>query len=163
MRKEDVYALLDTDPVAQALLTSPTPARMGYIGPDGAPRVIPIGFLYKDHLIQSFTVPTSRKVAALRSNPRVALTIDTETFPPHVLMVRGTATLDVLDGVPEEYLEASRKAVPAEQFAEFEAQVRVLYDQMTRIRITPTWARVLDFETRAPEAVVRIMREKGLG
>ena len=157
-----MYALLDTDPFAQALLTSRIPARMGYIGLDGTPRVIPIGYLYKDHLIQAFTVPMSRKVAALRANPNVALTIDTETFPPHVLMVRGTAAVDVVDGVPDEYLEASHKNVPDEQFAEFEAQVRTLYDQMARILITPTWVKVLDFQTRAPEAVVRIMREKGL-
>jgi hypothetical protein len=35
-------------------------------------------------------------------------------FPPHILLVRGTATLRVVDGVPAEYLAASRKQVGAE-------------------------------------------------
>jgi hypothetical protein len=31
--------------------------------------------------------------------------------------------------------------------------VRELYTQMVAVRITPTWAKLLDFETTAPSAV----------
>ena len=42
----------------------------------------------------------------------------------------------------------------------FEAEVTEFYDRMAKITIAPTWARVLDFETRIPETVQRIMDEK---
>ncbi|MGI8527884.1 MAG: hypothetical protein ACR2KO_00255 [Geodermatophilaceae bacterium] len=47
--------------------------------------------------------------------------------------------------------------------AAFEEQVRTLYDQMARIVLTPDWAKVLDFETRAPEFVHQLAAAKGLG
>jgi hypothetical protein len=31
---------------------------------------------------------------------------------------------------------------------------------MVEIRITPTWAKILDFETRIPSAVAELVREK---
>ena len=87
---------------------------------------------------------------ALAIRPKVALTIDTDTLPPHVLLVRGTASIEVVDGVPPEYLEASKKLVAAEQWQAFEAQVRATYKQQARITIVPEWAKLLDFETRVP-------------
>jgi hypothetical protein len=101
------------------------------------------------------TASKAPKVGALRKNPKVAFTINTEVEvqPPHVLLVRGTASLEIVDGIPIEYLEASRKSVPQEQWAAFETQVRGVYRQMARISILPLWAKVLDFETRLPEAV----------
>jgi hypothetical protein len=47
------------------------------------------------------------KLAALRHNPAVALTIDTEVHPPRILLIRGRAELDVVEGIPEEYLQAT--------------------------------------------------------
>jgi hypothetical protein len=84
----------------------------------------------------------------------VALTIDTDTQPYRALLVRGTADVEIVDGVPPEYLDASRKGLKdEEQFRAFEAAVRSLYKQMARISIAPEWAKVLDFETRLPSAV----------
>ena len=57
-------------------------------------------------------------------------------------------------------LEASRRHLPAEAYAEFEASSRALYKQMVRIVITPTWARLIDFERTAPEAVEKLMAER---
>ncbi len=161
MRSEDVYDLLDHDPVAQELLGSAIPARVAYIGLDGAPRVIPIGFVYNGTYLSMFTVPRSAKVAALRENPRVAITIDTDTQPPHVLLLRGQAAVEIVEGVPDEFIESGRKLMEPNQFAQWEPQVRALYDEMARIEVTPTWAKVLDFETRAPKAVMDAAREKG--
>jgi hypothetical protein len=92
----------------------------------------------------------------------VALTIDTSppTWPPNVLLVRGTAEVSLVDGVFPEYVEGARKVTPAEEFPRWEAGVHALYDRMVRIDVTPTWARVHDFETRIPQAVEELARSR---
>jgi hypothetical protein len=145
-------------PISQDLLASGIPARFAYVGIDGDPRVVPIGFHWNGSQILLFTVPKSAKVRALRQNRRVAITIDTQSYPPHVLLLRGTASLETVDGVPADYVEASRKIVPPEQFAEWEAGVRALYEQMVCITIEPDWAKLLDFESTIPKAVEDLVR-----
>jgi Pyridoxamine 5'-phosphate oxidase len=146
-----------TTPLAQELLHSELLARLAYVGPDGYPRVIPIGYIWKDGRFVVCTAWNAPKVKALQSNPRVALTIDTQTQPPHILLVRGSAGLEKVDGVPDEYLEASRKYVPRQQWSAFETQVRGLYDQMARINITAEWAKLIDFESTLPSAVEELV------
>ncbi len=160
MNTTDVLEVL-TKPLSLELLGSAIPARFAYTGLDGDPRVIPIGFLWTGEQFELYTVPASAKVKALRANPRVALTIDTEAFPPHVLLVRGSVTLELVDGVPDGYVEAAHKVVPAEQMAGWEASVRALYDQMVVITLAPDWAKLLDFETTLPKAVEDLIRSKG--
>ena len=58
------------------------------------------------------------------------------------------------------YVDAGHKMVDDEHFAEWEAGVKGLYDSMVEIRITPTWAKILDFETRIPSAVEELVRQK---
>jgi hypothetical protein len=70
-----------------------------------------------------------------------------------VLLVRGTASVEIVDGVAPGYLEAGKKYVGAEQWEAFEAQVRATYKQQGRITIVPEWAKLLDFETRVPSAL----------
>jgi hypothetical protein len=105
------------------------------------------------------TATNSPKMEALKANPKVALTIDTNTFPPHILLVRGTASVEVVDGVAPEFLEASRKSVPPEQWEEFEKGVTALYKQQGRITIVPEWAKLIDFETRIPRAQEEILAQ----
>ena len=156
MRPEEVTEVMH-DPLAQELLHSAIPARMAYNGTEGNPRVIPVGFLWKNERIVVCTASNAYKVKALSANPKVALTIDTEA-PYRALLVRGTASVEIVDGVPPEYLEASRKAMNDEQQAQaFEAEVRSLYEQMARISIAPEWAKVLDFQTRLPSAVEQLV------
>ncbi|MGP3971043.1 hypothetical protein [Streptomyces sp. 6N223] len=72
------------------------------------------------------------------------------------------AELDVVDGIPDEYLEASGtyKMTP-EQRVEWEAEVRSLYrDGMVRIVVTPTWAKLIDFETTLPSPVEELIRQR---
>ena len=158
MRPEQVTEVMH-DPLAQELLHSAIPVRMAYIGTDGLPRAIPIGFLWKDERIVVCTSSNAYKVKALSANPKVALTIDTEA-PYRALLVRGTASVEIVDGVPPEYLEASRKAMNDERQAQaFEAEVRSLYEQMARISIAPEWAKVLDFQTRLPSAVEELVKK----
>jgi hypothetical protein len=74
------------------------------------------------------------------------------------LLVRGTAAIDIVDGVPPEYFAASRKVVGPDQWDAFEAQVRVMYKQTARIKITPLCAKLLDFQTRFPTPIEKLIR-----
>jgi uncharacterized protein YndB with AHSA1/START domain len=141
------------DPGAVALLEHQPLARLGYTGPDGFPRVIPVGFLWRDGRIIVCTATIAPKVSALTARPHVALTIDNDNAAASkALFVRGVASIDIVDGVPEEYLAATAKGFPADQHAQFEAQVRSVYKQMARISIEPSWARYYDFTAgRVPE------------
>jgi len=155
MDQEKVLQVLN-DPLGQELLRTNKLVRLAYLGGDGYPRVIPIGFYWNGAQIIICTAPTAPKVRALAKNPHVALTIDTESQPPHVLLVRGIARIEVVEGVPFEYLEASRKGIPEQQWNSFEAQVRTLYKQMARIAITAQWAKLFDFETRLPDFLQKL-------
>jgi hypothetical protein len=53
------------------------------------------------------TAKNAPKLPALHNNPTVALTIDTEVHPPKILLIRGWAELDFVDGIPDEYLQAT--------------------------------------------------------
>jgi hypothetical protein len=158
---DEIRAVME-NPVAQRLLDSANPARLAYVARDGTPRVVPVGFHWNGTTIVIGTVPASAKVAALRANPAVAITVDTSppTWPPNVLLVRGTATVTLVDGVFPEYVAGAKKLTPAEEFPHWEAGVHALYDRMARIDITPVWAKVHDFETRIPQAVEDLAKAK---
>jgi hypothetical protein len=160
MQHDDVLHVLN-DPLARELMQSRIPVRLAYTGVDGSPRVVPLGFHWDGEQFVVCTIPGSPKVRALAANPQVALTIDTDTFPPRALLVRGTASLETVDGVPPEYLEAARKQVGEAGMPAFEAQVRGMYQQMVRITIEPQWAKVLDFETRLPSAIEQLSKRQG--
>ncbi len=132
---------------AGELLESAQLARLAYNGPDGFPRVIPVGFLWSDAHIVICTATTAPKLRALSSRPEVAVTIDAGSTPADArsVLVRGIATVEIVDGVADEYLAAARKTMDAEQVETFEHAVRSLYDQMARISIEPRWARFYDF------------------
>jgi PPOX class probable F420-dependent enzyme len=144
-------ALLE-DPVAQELLHSREVARLAYTWLDGSPRVVPIWFHWTGEALTFGTPPGAPKVRALEREPRVAVTIDASAnWPYRVLLMRGDATIDVLDGVSDEYAAAAHRYFGDEQGA---AWVDQLGEQpMARISVTPSWAAVLDFETRFPSAL----------
>jgi hypothetical protein len=162
MNKTEIAEIL-AKPYSQDLLTGPEPARMAYNGVDGDPRVIPIGFWVEGEQIVMATVPKSAKVAALRKNPKVALTIDTGAFPPKVLLLRGTAEVELVQGIPEGYLVAGRKVMTGDQYDGWVEGVKGLYDEMVVITITLTWAKLLDFETTIPKAVEDLIVAKQQG
>ena len=83
-----------------------------------------IGYWWDGSAFVVCTATMAPKVRVLEMNPKVALSIDTDTHPPHVLSVRGTASVGIVDGVPKEFLQASKKALPGQQWSQFEAQVR---------------------------------------
>jgi nitroimidazol reductase NimA-like FMN-containing flavoprotein (pyridoxamine 5'-phosphate oxidase superfamily) len=144
----DAHVLADElgQPGARKLLDG-TSAHLAYNGPDGYPRVIPVGMLWTGGRIVVCTATTSPKVAALAASPNVALTVDGGGSPDSAtsLLVRGIASLTTVDGVADEYIEMSTKSMDAAQQAEFEREVRKTYKQMVRISIEPVWARFFDY------------------
>ncbi|WP_184829368.1 pyridoxamine 5'-phosphate oxidase family protein [Jiangella mangrovi] len=147
-------------PYSQELLARDI-ARLAYVAADGTPRVVPIGFSWNGTEVVMCTSTNAAKLDALRRNPAVALTIDTEVHPPKVLLIRGTAELDVVDGIPDEYMEMnSTYQMTPEQRVEWEAGVRALYDQMVRVVVTPTWVKLIDFETTLPSNVEELVARK---
>jgi hypothetical protein len=90
---------------------------------------------------------------ALRSNPEVAVTIDTEGFPPNVLLIRGRALIDEIDGVPPEYALAARRYMGAEGAEAYLAQIEKPGTRMARIAVRPTWVGIIDFVTRLPDGL----------
>ena len=135
--------------------------RLAYVAKDGTPRTVPIAFTWNGSEIVMCTSKNAPKLWALRQKPTVALTIDTEVHPPKILLIRGRAELDVVEGTPAEYLEAnSTYDMTPEQRVEWEAEVRSLYDGMVRIVVTPTWAKLIDFERTLPSAVEELVRQR---
>jgi hypothetical protein len=132
---------------AQELLASTSAAHLAYIGTDETPRVIPVGFFWTGDQVVISTATTSPKVTALSTHPDVALAIDAGDTPEQAraLSIRGRASVEIVDGVVPEYLAAARKGMDADAAAEFEQNVREMYDQMARIAITPSWVRFYDF------------------
>ena len=156
-------ALLD-DPVAQKLLQSTLPARLAYNWSDGTPRLIPIGFHWNGKEIVLGGPPDAPKMKVLHDGDKVALTIDSDSMPYKVLMIRGSIHLDAVDGIAPEYAAMSRRVMGEEQGAIWLNQVGAMITRMSRIFITPEWVGVLDFETRFPNAIEHAMeRAAGAG
>jgi hypothetical protein len=140
-------------PASQELLQSKIPARLAYIATDGTPRVIPIWYHWNGKDFVMASPPKAPKLKALAKNPRVSLTIDDNTFPHKVLLVRGTARLEPLDGIVPEYALAADRYFGPEQGKAWVAGLAQMISSMVRVTVTPDWVGLLDFETRFPSAL----------
>jgi Pyridoxamine 5'-phosphate oxidase len=160
VQPNEITEVLDR-PLSQELLARDL-TRLAYVAKDGTPRNVPIAFVWNGTEIVMCTTPNAPKLPALRTNPTVALTIDTEVHPPTILLIRGRAELDFVDGIPDEYLQAnSTYEMTQKQRVEWEAEVRSLYhDGMVRIVVTPSWAKLIDFESTLPSAVEELIRQR---
>jgi len=112
------------DPVAKALLESLIPARLAYTWMDGSPRVVPIWFHWTGDQFVLATPPKAPKLKALAADPRVALTIDDNKWPHKVLLVRGRASVQMLDDVVPEYELAAARYFGPEQGAAWVGTLR---------------------------------------
>jgi len=140
-------------PASKELLQSTIPARLAYVWTDGTPRVIPIWFHWNEREFVLGTPAKAPKVKALTKNPKVALTIDDNSFPHKVLLVRGTAQLQPVNGIVPEYALAAERYFGSEQGKAWVAQLASMVADMVRITITPEWVALLDFQTRFPSAL----------
>jgi len=99
------------------------------------------------------TPPKAPKLKALAKNPKVSLTIDDNTFPYKVLLIRGSARLQPAVGIVPEYIVAAERYFGREQGEAWIGQLRKMIPSMVKITITPEWAGLLDFQTRFPSAL----------
>jgi hypothetical protein len=151
--------LLESE-VAQRLLSSRIPARFAYLGSDGTPRVLATWFHWTGEAVVMLTFLAAphvrhppRRLRSLRANPNVTVMIDTETFPPEVLTLRGRVEITEVDGVPPEYAAAARRYLGEEAAREYLEQIDLPGTRMARIELRPNWVGVHDFRSRLPSAL----------
>jgi hypothetical protein len=145
------------DPIAEELLRSTIPARLAYTWPDGTPRAVPIWFHWTGDEIVMVSPHDAPKVQALQANPSVAITIDSESWPHKVLLLRGSAQVELVDGIAAEYEAAARRYFGEEQGVAWTEQVSRMLPRTARIAVRPVWVGILDFQTRFPEALAKRM------
>jgi hypothetical protein len=160
--KQGDVGLLD-DPVAQKMLQSTVPARFAYNWTDGTPRVVPIGFHWNGTEIVLGTPDDAPKMKALHDGDAVAVTIDSDTMPYKVLLVRGTIRVDIVDGIAPEYEAMCRRTMGEAGAQQWLAQLRPICPRMGRVFIKPNWVGILDFEARFPSALERAMEQAAVG
>jgi len=159
MQPSEVIEVLEK-PISQQMLDRDI-VRLAYVAKDGTPRVVPIAFTWNGSEVVMCTTTNAPKLASLRRDPAVALTVDTEVHPPKILLMRGEAVLDEVEGIPDEYLQMNGTYdMTPEQRVDWEAEVRSLYDSMVRIVVKPTWAKLIDFDETLPTPVEELMRRR---
>lgn len=128
--------------------------------------MVPVGVFWTGVELVVSTGAAAPKVAAISSRPEVALAVDAGATAggARSLSVRGRASVEILDGVVPEYLAAARRSMEAGAAAEFERNVRRMYDRMARIAITPSWVRFYDFGAgRLPGFLQELADRIGMG
>jgi Pyridoxamine 5'-phosphate oxidase len=146
------------DPVAQQLLQSKGLAHLAYNWHDGTPRVIPMGFYWNGEEIVMTTATDAPKTKVLTTGSKVAVSIEHDSSPPKILLIRGTVRTDTVEGI-----DPGRAAKIRQQLRQEDAEAHLkeearIYPRMTRIFIHPDWVGLLDFETRLPSAVERAIK-----
>jgi hypothetical protein len=144
-------------PAARQLLQSTIPARVAYIALDGTPRVVPMQFHWSGEHVVLCCWPDDPKTRAIQAHPEVALTIDSAEPPFRVLQIRGTASVAIVDRVPPELVAAATRYMGPDAGREWAEQAARLSSQFVRIAVAPGWVDVLDFETRLPGGMVRLL------
>lgn len=149
-------ALLETE-TAQKLLGAAIPARLAYNWTDGTPRVVPMWFHWNGQEIVLAGPADAPKLDAIRAHPQVALTIDGTDWPYKVLLIRGSAAINVVDGLAPEYTASAYRYFGAENGQAFLDMAGGLMSEQARIVVAPAWVGLLDFETRFPQALANKM------
>lgn len=146
-------ALLD-DEAAQRLLTSREMAHLAYSWTDGTPRCTPIWFHWNGREVVVTGPANAPRVHALSTGTRVAVTIDSATWPYAVLLLRGSVERDELNGIAPEYRAAAARYFGEEQGEAWCAQLPADMPS-ARFRIRPDWVGLLDFDgmRRLPSAL----------
>jgi hypothetical protein len=89
---------------------------------------------------------------SVNTDDRVALTIDTNDPPNHILSIRGTAEVIQVEGVVKEYAAAAVRYLGKEQAKAYVGSLPPSVP-MARIAVRPDIVVLLDFETRFPSAL----------
>jgi hypothetical protein len=151
--------LLESD-TAKRLLASTIPARYAYTALDGTPRIVASWFVWtgEELVMPTFvSAPHVRhaayRVRALRAHPDIAVSVDTEGFPPEALSIRGSVEIAEVDGTVPEYAQAAHRYLGSEEATAYLAQLDHPSTRMARIAVRPAWVGLVDFQTRLPSAL----------
>lgn len=137
----------------KSLLGSTEPGPGGLCRQGRHPRVFPMLFHWTGEEAVLCTFAGAAKIHAIRARPDIAVTIDAPTTPPRVLLLRGRATVDEVDGIVPEYRQAHLRYAGPEQGEANVAAVDNPGVRMARIGLRPTWVGVLGFVARLPGGV----------
>jgi len=163
MTTQQGHVALLADPVAQQLLQSRLPAQLAYTWTDGTPRVVPIWFHWNGRELVLGTPPDAPKMRVLKDGAKVAITINTDSMPYHVLLVRGPVRTDTVEGIAPEYAAMTMRVMGDEGGRAWLENLAPLSPRMARIFVTPEWVGILDFEQRFPSAVERAIERVQVG
>jgi hypothetical protein len=114
--------------------------------------VVPIWFQWTGSELVVASPQNAPKVKVLESRPDVAVTIDDKNFPCKVLYLRGKVEVQRTDSVVPEYVSAAQRYAGADFANAWTAHLAANGARFARIALTPTYAAILDFETRFPSA-----------
>lgn len=151
--------LLD-DPAAKRLLESTEVAHLAYTWIDGTPRCTPIWFHWSGTEVVMASPSISPKTRVIGDGTPMAVTIDSADWPYAALMLRGRARVDDVEGIAPEYREAAHRYFGDEQGEAWCDQLPAGIT-MTRVRMTPEWVGVLDFDglRRPTSALATLMAD----
>ena len=92
----------------------------------------------------------ARRLADLRADPRVAISIDTDGTPPTAPQLRGRVEIDEVDGIAPEYRESAQRYLGAAPATDLLVAVDRPGTRQARIVLRPEWVGLIDFTTRLP-------------
>ncbi len=84
----------------ESFLKAPRIADLATVRPNGAPHVAPLWFLYEDGVVRIMCDKTSVKMTNIRNDPRVSLSVATDSEPYEYALVNGVAE-ESYDGISE--------------------------------------------------------------
>jgi hypothetical protein len=149
--------------VAQNLLTSNNPAHLAYNWTDGSPRVVPIWFYWNGTELVMVSPPGAPKIQSLHNGSKVAVSIDEKSWPYKILYLRGTVSVEWVNGIAAEYALAAERFLGLEAGRGWVEQVKKMANRTFRVAFKPEWASISDFEIRFPSAVEKAIAAAGAG
>ena len=112
-------------------------AKLATVRPDGRPHVVPVWFCLDGDLLVFSTSSATVKARNLRSNPRVALTVDEQVPPFAYVSVDGVATcLPRPDDLLSWTTRIARRYVGNERADEVGQSMLSIDDLLVQVRIT---------------------------
>ena len=127
--------------------------------------MIPVGFFWTGDQLVIASATSSPKVATLSARPDVAVTVDGDApTGARALSIRGRASVEIVDGLVEEYVMAARRSrwTPRRRTSSSSSAGRPTTQGMARIAITPSWARFYDFGAgRLPRFLQELVEAAG--
>lgn len=131
---------VEVDPELERRLREEKIAWLATVRSDGMPQPTPVWFLWQDGEFLIYSQPHARKIRNIAHNPRVAINLNSDLWGNRVVVVTGTAFVD-LDATPANEIPAY-----LEKYREGILQIDMTPESMAReysaaIHVTPAWIR----------------------